>query len=568
MKNLFKSKKIHTFLLTMIMIVSLFFFSACGEEDEKILFKIVYRPYASSFCPGETFKTYKTVIKENIMNVSENILTRTVGAFGIGELEFEQADGSIITLKPELDDNYYTNLLGVSDTSRNYEEVVSTITRTTNIIYLSGSGSNNILVLSNYQVTSSMISNFVSYNEEDKEFIAQTGLTELSNNRSYSYGESLNINSIYMYNSGDDFSFVFVGDYAYSSSNSFNVLSNARIYVTKILSTNYNNIQQTVSRVDMYDGVDVSVTAAKWKFSLEDNELVGIQNAEEYLNAYKEKYNYHFAVELANAILTRSESKLSEDLQNLYEKATRSNSSNTERENFIDSACNYIDHLGLIEEEIESLSKFFLNTAIGTTISDRNELLAESCKKLLTETLNDVGTTPLLEVLSYKGSELNDIKIDGYIQSIIMLREDDSYDFSLMYAFFETNENQEIIPYDITVRHQEKGDVVEYPIAVDENDLKDGCLFVDMSEVLNNNKESIRISKCSDPIKAGLLSKVTSIVEKAEEYKNKFIYSTSTKNTDGMSWCFNDEDSNFIEITFGYNSLCTNQQMNLSLLMF
>lgn len=586
MKNLFKSKKIYAFLLTMIMCLSLFLFSACSEDDEKLLFKIVYRPYASS--NSEFFGgTYKEKIKEDLDKTTEYVVNYVVGAFGIGEIRFQQENkdtGKLETIKlspefPNDNEYYYEDLLGINRGNTYYREVVSKIVQT-NFIYYDYEKSTNIpaiMILSNHDRVNSRyieenIALFTTIEEGSSEeaFMPQSSLQLVGTNQ-YFFNKPLEEGNIYFYEDDYGYCFVFVGGYV-SGGGTYNSPTNANRFVTSLLSTNYNNIQQTVGKIEIYNGSGTGLTnSSSWEFSLTQNELNNINDAQDYLDTYMEKYADYYKIGIIKSILTRGGTELPEDLDRAFNLAIRKNltaeQKKTYHNNFIDAACEYIDHLGLIPDDVESLTTFLTETIMGSNVTI-TDTLKQSCIKCLTSAQEALGYAPLLEVLSYKGSELEEVKIDGYIQSIIILRDDDSYIFSDLIALFALEENQTIdSPYLVTVRHQENGDVKEYPIAQSEELLADGGMEVSMQDILED-EEGLEISKSEDPIKAGLLSRKTSIVDDAKKYANMFTYSTSTENTDGFCWCFSNESSNFIQIVFATESLCVNQHLDIDVLIF
>ncbi len=579
MKNLFKSKKIYAFLLTMIMCISLFFFSACSEGDEKLLFKIVYRPYADS--KSEFFGgTYKQKIKEDLDETTEYVISYIVGAFGIGEIEVRMQNkdtGAYETIKlspefPNDNEYYYSNLLGISKSNTYYNSVVSKIVQTTNIYYdyTSTSGKPAIMVLSNHQVTGrDLEDNIVKYSEEERCFKAQTSMQLVGSNKYFSYDQALNSGDIYLYESSEGYSFIFIGGYV-SGGSSYNSTTNASRFVTSLLSTNYNNIQQTVGKVEIYNGSDTGISnSSSWAYSLTENEMDNVYNAQSYLDIYLDKYFNEYKIEIVKAILTRNENEWTDELERAYNLAKRTNVTAEQRkkniDSYVDKACEYIDHLGLIPEEAESITNFMVENVIGYNVTV-TETLKASCVKCLTAAHEAIGYVPLLEVLSYELSEQEEIKIDGYVQSIIILTEDQDYNFTSLLAIFSFEEEQTLEPYLVTVRHQEDGYIDEYPIALNEEDASSGAIEVSMEDILDSNEEGLIISKSEDPIKPGLFSKKTSIVDEAKKYAKMFTYSTSTENTDGMCWCFNNESSNFIQIILATNNLCVNQHLNLDVL--
>ena len=121
MRNLFKSKKFNSFLLTMIMCLSLFLFSACGNtpggngaSGANVIYKLIYRPY-STVIPKGSDKSYGKIIEENVLEVSSDVLSRIVGAYGIGEIEVKDGD-STKTVMPKTDGVEYEDLLGLTST--------------------------------------------------------------------------------------------------------------------------------------------------------------------------------------------------------------------------------------------------------------------------------------------------------------------------------------------------------------------------------------------------------------------------------------------------------------------
>ena len=139
MKNLFKSKKFNSFLLTMIMSISLFLFSACGntggENDTfSTIYKLVYRPYATTI-PSGSSKSYGEIIEDNVLELSGDILTRIVAEYGIGEISLENGD----LVSPKTDGVDYEELLGLGTTLSDIEKIAyaQDFSKITNVYYTS-----------------------------------------------------------------------------------------------------------------------------------------------------------------------------------------------------------------------------------------------------------------------------------------------------------------------------------------------------------------------------------------------------------------------------------------------
>lgn len=635
MKIYSKVKTICAFLLTMVMFTSLFLFSGCSD-DEKFLFKIIYRPYASE--GYGFFSSYKDALLDEMEFLSTEVITHMVGTFGMGKIEHNLKNGKKAEdLSPNLGkdeygytsdyEDYYYNLVGLSPYMSDkdlYYEMLGKLTSCDNFLYLeqiNGIGTKivedgddtreerdyddypvKLLVLSNTSFDKQFVESLISYDDDDKSFSPNATLIGLDDGKSYTYRNTTYLmgNSGYYCDYGWESYFIFIGDYSYrdndwtaclwsSKESSFDGVVDAERFISKIISTNFNSIQQTVYQVLIW-GSDVEYSDINrldyksWNYSLTEKEMGSVYDAQSYLDSYLYKFQRTFEVEIAKIILTRGGSELfvtdsdgnilDDSLLKKYDAASKNNATTKEIQAFINDACEYIDHLGLIEDEIEGLKEFILETVAGYEITDINKNIEKACDSMLEDLVEEVGYAPLLEVLNYKASELDEIKIDGYIQSIIFLKEEDSYEFTDFLCFFDTdNFEGEIIPYELTIRYMAYGEMQEYQIPVPEEDVKQGAFAVSVADAGEEGLKYVELMATKDPITVNpfsleLITRQVKILNRAEEYASKFVYSTSTKNTSGYAWCFDDENCDYVQVVFGLNSLCINQHLDLLLIGF
>lgn len=557
MKNLFKSKKINSFLLTMIMIISLFFFNACDDagSGDNIILKVFYRPYASSRVSvfGDT---YAETIEKDLIEVSGDVLSRLVGEYGIGEVSVKDGESTKLVSPNEGGANYQALLAVSSLTETQKKAIAGDFSAVTNIYFSFGS---NIMVLSNFSANSSIVDNMVTYDAENTIYVANTSLTKISGSGgSISSGDNPETHCVYKYSNGNNFSYIFLGGYIGSNSNenAFTSALNINKYLAKLFGSNYNNIQHGFvgSITASQEGTDISDGLfTTWAYSLTDAEFSSCAgDAGAFQEKYVEKYTLTFAVELAKTILTRYEGlTLSDDLSTLYTSASGSGASNSAREDFIEACCEYIDHYGLLPEENELLKNYILNTMIGSTITGSNPNYDSNCAKVLEESRINNLANPILEYRTYEGGTIHEEpKVDGYIQSIVIMTKDE-YDFTDFALAFETEDAVESA-YLTTIRYANSGTISEYPFVVSEGDMKDNFYSFSISEASADTVDELKIVSCTDNIPSNALIAQNTI---DNDVKHLFKYSKSTQNTVGCAWCFNDTSASYVEVVFGTNTM-------------
>lgn len=569
MKNLFKSKKINSFLLTMIMIISLFFFNACDESDmggDNIILKVFYRPYASSRVSlfGDT---YAETIEKDLLEVSGDVLSRIVGEYGIGEVSVKDGESTKI-VSPDAGETNYQALLAVSSlTEAQNKAIAGDFSSITNIYF---SFSSSIMILSNFSVNSTIASNMVTYDDVNTQYVANTSLTKISGSGgAVSSSDALETNCVYKYSNGNSISYIFLGGYIGSNSNenSFTSALNINKYLAKLFGSNYNKIQHSFvgSITASQEGIDVSDGLfAAWTYSLtsaEYNSCNGDANA--FKEKYLEKYQFSFAVELAKTILTRYEGlTLTEELTTLYTSASSVSASNSDKETFIEKCCEYIDHYGLLPEENELLKNYILNTLIGSTITSSNPNYAENCASVLEESRTNYTANPILEYRTYEGLK-EEPKVDGYIQSFVIMTTDE-YDFSNFAAVFESEDESVKSQFLTTIRHYSDGVVNEYPYVIGEEDMEDNFYSFSISDASADAVDKLKIVSCTDNIPSGALVAKNTI---DNDIKHLFKYSKTTQNTVGCAWCFEDASASYVEVVFGTNTMFDLFELKVSSIM-
>ena len=583
MENLFKSKKINSFLLTMIMIISLFFFigiSGCSEssdeEGERIFTKIIYRPYSTSK-PNGSDKTYGEIISENLLEVSSDILTRLVANYGIGEIEVKDGE-STATVSPNINSVDYQSIFAISgslsDGQKNsYALDMSKLTNS----YLDSS--NKIFIISNYSISSSDAENLVTYDADNLKYVAQSDLVLISNSGGdFSSGGDLESNAAYKYVSGNDFAYIFVGGYigSNSSNNTFNNAGEAKTLLTKLLSTDFNSIQRKfdATTVVAADTNPHDIKFSTWNFYLTESEFSSVSTAEEFLAKYKEKYQLSVAVEIANAILTRhyyvvEDVPNSEDISYpvfeeynaLYEKASSFNltmenkknastnvneiirtytfdseKSNSDKIAYLTYSTKYIDHIGLLSSE-----KSILASALIDGVSGGATLDLTKAENILSATLQNYQANPILEYITLSKVPIDDVEIKGYLQSIVFMSEAeyDMGDASVCFNFETKDENYQL-NYLMAVRNSEG----YFPETV-EVEVEDG----EWNFYLDAPKDGSKMDKFVDNLPSGLIGVDDTISRDLSQY---FVYGkdTNLNMSMGCYWCFNDEEASFVEYAF------------------
>jgi len=566
MRNRNKSKKINSFLLTMIMIISLFFFVGCDFDGPKVTIKIIYRPYSTSRQNLFT-KTYGELIEENLLDVSEDVLTRLVGAYGLGDVDVKDGNGTE-TVSPSLEEVSYSSLLGASLSDNEEKECAEEFSKVTSVFY---SQSDLILVLSNFYVSAGSLVSLseieVEPEEETEEaYVAQTsGLESLNGGGYYYYDDTLE-DGAYYYRQGDEFAYVFLG--SGSGASSITSITNVEFFVSELTATHYNHIQRFIDSINVQNEACADLDGLCWKYSLSESEYADIYDSEDFLSDYVDKFQKLFAVELSRAILTRYEGcELSEELQVLYDIASDINSSEMDQYTFIGRCCEYIDHYGLMECEKDVLTKVIKEQIIGEDIalsSDEYETrLNEILDELLTKSVENNECIPLLEYKSYIcNSYVEDVEIDGYVQSIVIIGTDEDFDFSSFIFEFDCDS---IVKddYDFTFVSMVNNELEEYPFDVDEEEFnEDHAIWTDISDGVDDIDEII-IKKSTDPLSKLIdFNGIAYLVDDDDEVEC-FCHSQDNTNTGGFAWIFNDDNCDYVQVVFGTRSLCINNQFNI-----
>lgn len=578
-KNLFKSGKVKYFLIMMISFVSLFFFigsgfTSCGSKDEKVIVKIVYKPYASASVPGLlTFGTYADMIYDDLLDVSEDILTRLVARFGLGDLGIEDKDGE--TISPNITTDFNSLFSTSSLSSSEKESLAQEVSKLTHV-YLSTT--DKVLILANSAPKSTLLPSLLTITNSDGSitYTANSNLENLTNKSSFSSGEQLENNCAYRYKNGSTIAFAFVGGYVGSSSgtNSFSSTTNASNYVSKFFNSCYNNIQKSFESVSINDNADSDLKFNSWDYCLTESEFNSCNyNAEDFLDVYLEKYQLSFAVEIAKSILLRYENtQFPDELANLYSQAVSETQSvktgsysTSARENFIETCIEYIDHLGLLIEEKELLLNSVFNEVIGSDfISDEDiqdagisaaikenlETLDGTTNKFIlaswvsvNESFNLFPAKAILEYETFDTTTIDDFEVKGFIQSIIIMCEDSFKLSSVLMQFEAKTENE--LSFDCALRTYCDGTLQEYPMVLDESELEVNSISFDF---ITYTESRVVIENCDDNLKGNsTINKDTYglFIPTSRMYEN----ATMDVQT-GFGWCFSDAINDFAEIVF------------------
>lgn len=556
MKNLFKSKKFNSFLLTMIMIISLFFFGCSGGEDDPKdqIFKVVYRPYSTSR-PVLLGKTYGEIIEENVLEVSSDILTRLVAEFGIGDVSVKDGEGTKI-VSPDTSGVDYASLLGISNTLSDTQkkEYATDFGKINNTYY---SASNKILILSNDTALSSTANTIVTYDTENSVHKAGANMQRITGTQmSVSSGNQLAANCAYKYTSGNTVTYIFIGDYIGSSANSIVGTTNIASYVSKIYNSNFNNIQKSFKDVTINDGGVGQINFTPWKWTVSGEK----SSADDFLTAYLTQYQYSMAVEIANAILTRYETfTLNEELTNLYTTA-QSSSGNAEKEAFIKKCCEYIDHLGILDTEIVKISSLIIDNVIGIS----NTKFAEKCASVLNETKTNYEAQAILEYKDFKTSnDISDVKVDGYIHSIIIFSNKE-YTVGEFFLTFKA-EDPLSLNFKLRVRNGNSSNI--YPLAdMTEDDFEGETYSVSVTDVPDVDSDDWKVSN-SDTNKLdsnNLIAKST-LKEGTAKFFEYCVYSEPINPDIDPSggWFMKDEGNSYVEFVFTTTNLMIRNEFEI-----
>lgn len=563
MKNVFSRKRFNSFLLALVMIFSLFFFAGCDDEESKEnnYAKIVYKPYVSSIVPGKDI-TYAEYIKEGVYDLSKDILTRLVGAYGPDQFTLI-SDTPIGVYSPSLNGVDYQSLFGYSDLAGigvnedNFGKELNAMTK----LYFSTE--NNLVTLSQRDLSSSDIAALVVEIAKllTPGFIS-SGIQVVS-------GSIAGLNALLRVSAGDFYYYVFYGgeiaglDYISSASD----YQNAKTFFATILNTNYNVIEKDFCGLDIVDEASNQLNFIHWNYNLLNGNLENqILDGNEYRTQFLDKYLYKFAAHVAKAMLV-GDGEIPSDvvsnganLSNLYNQAKTG--SDTDCQNFVNAAVNYIDHIGLSLPDAKALSSIIKSEVIGdrACASERENLYKNNYDTTIAKCLADTMTAnpqqPILEYLVARGTFIENIQINGYLKSIIIMskqqRESEFYTIT-----FLDDGGFENLSYIVTLRHCSEGSLVEYPVAIEEEDLQSGSI-VFSAEDLSSDVNLFEIGKSNDII---LLEGVNSILL-FDMYKD-YVHASETDNTDGVAWCFKDLDNEYIEIVFATNSVFDNFHVDI-----
>ena len=539
------------------MICSLFFFGGCRSgEDDTVYMKIIYKPYSTSKVLG-TNKTYAELVEENVLDLSEDILTQLVGAYGPNAITI--IDGILpTTLKPSLNGVDYKQLFGygtLSGALAGDEDFALELGSMTNLYF---STENKLAILTQGEFTSSNLADLLL-------LIPQLMVPGAAlDNVQIVSGSLSDLNALLRVSTGDLYYYVFYGgkingqDYI-SSANNF---QNAKNYFARILNTNYNVIEKDFVSVNIVDESNNDLQFAHWKYNLLNGNLENaISNGNTYLNQFLEKYKLPFAVHVAKAMLVGNDNlpddipTNSTSLASLYEQATVSNAEKCGE--FLKVASNYIDHIGLTNKNVADLLPVIKSNVIGDGTLPTDKIYENSEKDILTKNnyetiisaclnrvVEDNPAKPILEYITINSGVIDELVIEGYLHSIIFMSEQ-LREMSSLVAQFEYE--QDIIPnYQLTLRYNSKGEILEYPIDIEEEDFKGGIVSFDFGNVVNDI-DSVLIEN-SKNVLAGDGSVLV-----GDLYKY-FIHSSQSNHTDGHAWCFNDLNNSYVELIFATNS--------------
>lgn len=557
MKKLFSNKKFNSFFLVLVMIFSLFFFGCSNGEDDSVYMKIVYRPYSTSK-PLGIGKTYAELVEDEVLALSEDILTELVGAYGPNSITY--MDGLLPkTLKPSLNGVDYKTLFGYGTLGGLFsseDDFALELGAMTNL-YISTE--NNLVTLTKGEFTSSDIADLLL-------LIPQLMIPGAAlDNIQVVSGSLSNGTFLLRISTGDLYYYVFYGgeiagiNYI-SPSNNF---QNAKTYFARLFNSNYNVIEKDYVGVNIVDGSNNDLQFAHWKYNLLNGNLDNqISNGNTYLSQFLDKYKLPFAAHVAKAMLVGGED-LPNDLPkgetsfaSLYEQAKQGN--NSKCQEFIKLASKYIDHLGLVESNINQLRDVIKSEVIGDGTMPNEKIYDTSESNILTKNnydtiipacLNKVlennPAKPILEYITVDSGVIDELEIDGYLQSIIFMSNDKREMTSLL-AQLEFEED--VVPfYYVTMRYCNNEQILEYPIEVEEDDFKGGIISFDFGNIAKD-LESIEIKDSKNTLLGD------GFVLIGDLYKN-FVYSSQTDYTDGYAWCFNDLENSYVEVVFAVNNV-------------
>ena len=568
MRNLFKSKKMHSFLLTMIMVISLFLFSASScddKEGERKILKIIYKPYSTSR-PSLVDKTYGEIIEEGLLDMSSDVLSYLVGFYGIGEVDVKKDAESTQKISPDNSGVNYQSLLAISGSLSNTDKEKYSLefSKLTNVYF---SSTNKILALTNDSNLN--VNNVVTYDTENSKYVAKVNLKKVSGTGgSFSSDSDLTNNCAYKYENGEKITYIFIGGYIGSSSsvNSFSSALNASKYVADFFKTNFNNIQKALPALTESSFKEnlTNLPFASWAYSLTETEAKSCSSAQDYLEKYVQKFNLNFAVEIANTILTRYDDwELNEELSSLYSSASTVSASKSSKENFIKECCKYIDHLGFLDEEKVLLTSFIKETFIGSTITNSNPKYEENCATIFENVSNVHVMNPILEYKTFVGSSVDEVEIDGYLQSIVIMTEKEFTFDTFSFEVINKIDEEETVFYKNSIRYCNDGKVEEYPIKdIDYSEIT----YIDCPQTEDKEGSKnivLKISSCADNLPFDLLGAQNTIKKDISDYFSHTKNSSNSKVKESSAWCFSDASASYIEIVFAVDNIFNQNEVNL-----
>lgn len=611
MKNLFKSKKIQSFLIMIVLFVSLFFFSACDELDDvdeegnKIsssIIKIIYKPYASSKPNLLSTKTYGEIIYDGLIEQSEDFLTRAVASYGLGEIEVKNKNGSKVDVSPNIETDFQTLLACSSLNKTQKTELAQDVSKFTHVYFHS---SNKVMILANTAPKANILSSMLTITDADGTitYTANSSLKNLTKNTNVSSSATLDSNCVYKYSTGSNIAFLFVGGHIGSNSslNSFSNSSNALNYIKSFFNSDYNNIQKSFAGVVggslSSNGEDKNLSFNSWKYSLTESEYNSVSNnVKNYLEKYLDKFSLSFATELAKIILLRVEgTTMPQDLANLYTSALNeinssiagTTSSTTNREAFLTASCEYIDHLGYLKEEKLSILNYILNTVIGPNIVTQSDLSKVDLAKAVEDDLETLTGTnlnkfilktwalsnevyekypqnPILEYKTIRKSYVEDvdIEINGYIQSIVVM---DKKSLEITDAIFTFEEKEEpksnneisfICAYISYIDGQFNDDPYgDSPVVTDETKT------INFEFPLPQNKP-LKVDNCDDNLKGN--DTINSDTGSLFVHSENLYKDASTPIEEGFAWFFHDAMNDYVQIVFAGKDIFSLNEINLN----
>lgn len=559
--KLFSNKKFNSFLAALVMICSLFFFCGCSgsgdEDDNPNYIKLIYRPYSTSKILG-VGKTYAEIVEEDVLELSEEILTQLVGAYGPSSIMI--SDGVFPTIiQPSLNNVDYKELFGYSALSgvlAGDEDFAHELGSMTNLYF---SSENKLAILTQGEFTSSNLADLLL-------LIPQLMVPGAAlDNVQIVSGSLTDLNALLRVSTGDLYYYVFYGgkingrDYI-SSLNNF---QNAKNYFAQILNSNYNVIEKDFVSVSITDESNNDLQFAHWKYNLLNGNLDNlISNGNTYLNQFLQKYKIPFAVHVAKAMLVGDE-ELPNDiprdgasLASLYQQATVSNVSKCQE--FLKNASNYIDHLGLTNSNVNDLLPVIKSSVIGDGAlaadkiydnSEGNILTKNNYDTIIPACLNEVVSKnpakPILEYVTVKGDYVEEVEIEGYLQSVVFMTGANK-EINEMAGQLDFNDG--VLPqYFVTIRHCANGQIEEYAAEFNPDDFKDGGINVEGDDY--NCSDPLQISQSKD-----ILSGEKGSILLGDIYKY-FIYSDQTDFTSGHAWCFNDLTNSYVQLVLATNTV-------------